>query len=203
MNGAYLDHADRDEIKRRAEVDFGRIFDDHGGRRRGKALFCLFHQNKRTAAASIHKGRFHCFGCGADLDVFEFVQRIQNTDFKGALTYLADRYGVQLQSCQLTEAEKREYAQRRTTAEREATRVAEWRDSLIEAVRKTRNVYMSAAHRAQRHILRCGKWSECCQVAAEVAEVYEPRWVDLEAHIDALVKASPAELVEAYRSVAA
>jgi hypothetical protein len=78
-------HEDRDEIKRRAEADFPNLYLEHGGRRRGKSFHCLFHKDG-TPSASIHKGRFHCFTCNISLDVIEFVQRAQRTDFKGALS---------------------------------------------------------------------------------------------------------------------
>ena len=40
---------------------------------------------------------FHCFGCGEGGDAFKFVQLTEGVDFKGALEFLADRYGVQLE----------------------------------------------------------------------------------------------------------
>jgi hypothetical protein len=107
-------HADRDTIKARAEADFLNLFEEHGGQRRGKALYCLFHQD-RNPSASIHKGRFHCFGCNLSLDPFAFVQRAQGTDFRNALEYLADRYGVPLNNRVLTDSEKREYEDDRRT----------------------------------------------------------------------------------------
>jgi len=55
-------HVDLDEIKARAEADFLNLYLGYGGRRRGKALHCLFHAD-RTPSARIRAGRFHCFGC--------------------------------------------------------------------------------------------------------------------------------------------
>ena len=103
-------HEDRDAIKARAEADFLNLFEEHGGRRRGKALQCPFHDDKNPSA-SIHKGRFHCFGCNLSLDVFGFIEKAQGTDFRGALSYLADRYGVPMNNRVLTRSEKREYAE--------------------------------------------------------------------------------------------
>ena len=50
-----------------------------------KAL-CPFHSEK-TPSFSVHREKqvFHCFGCGAGGDVFEFVKRIENVSFPEAL----------------------------------------------------------------------------------------------------------------------
>ena len=103
----------RDQIKQRAEADFLQLFEEHGGKRRGKALFCFFHKNERTPAASIHKGRFRCFSCNLTLDVFEFIQRVQHTTFRAALEYLGHRYGVPPTSSArgCSDAERRAWAQ--------------------------------------------------------------------------------------------
>ena len=59
---------------------------------------CPFHE-ERTPSFGIDPVRkvFHCFGCGEGGDVFRFVELTEGVDFKGALEYLADRYGVQLE----------------------------------------------------------------------------------------------------------
>src|SRR5262249_62150969 len=59
-----------------------------------KAL-CPFHSEK-TPSFSVHRERqvFHCFGCGAGGDVFEFVKRIENVSFPEALRILAEKFGV-------------------------------------------------------------------------------------------------------------
>ena len=59
---------------------------------------CPFHGagNERTPSLAIddEKGVYHCFGCGAHGDVFEFVKEHENVDFRAALCSLAERYGV-------------------------------------------------------------------------------------------------------------
>ena len=56
---------------------------------------CPFHDEK---SPSFHvrpnHGLYHCFGCGAHGDVFEFVKEHENVDFRAALCSLAERYGV-------------------------------------------------------------------------------------------------------------
>jgi DNA primase len=59
---------------------------------------CPFN-GERTPSFAINPAKklFHCFGCGEGGDAFEFVQLTEGVDFKGALEFLADRYGVQLE----------------------------------------------------------------------------------------------------------
>jgi DNA primase len=59
---------------------------------------CPFH-DERTPSFGINpvEKLFYCFGCGEGGDAFKFVQLTEGVDFKGALEYLADRYGIQLE----------------------------------------------------------------------------------------------------------
>src|SRR6478672_1282845 len=76
---------------------------------------CPFHE-ERTPSFGVDpvKKVYHCFGCGAGGDVFTFVQEIEGLDFIGALEYLADRYGIELQR----EEEDPRAAERRHKRER-------------------------------------------------------------------------------------
>ena len=51
---------------------------------------------RRSAIDPVEK-LYHCFGCGEGGDAFKFVQETEGLDFAGALEYLADRYGVELE----------------------------------------------------------------------------------------------------------
>jgi DNA primase len=59
---------------------------------------CPFH-DERTPSFGIDPARklYYCFGCGEGGDAFGFVQLTEGLDFRGALEYLADRYGVKLE----------------------------------------------------------------------------------------------------------
>jgi DNA primase len=76
---------------------------------------CPFHQ-ERTASFHVRpdEKHYHCFGCQASGDPFDFVMETEGLDFKGALEALANRFGVQLQ----TEAEDPAAASRRERRER-------------------------------------------------------------------------------------
>lgn len=59
---------------------------------------CPFH-NEKTASFFVSQSRqnFYCFGCGAKGDVFTFVEELDGIDFRGALKFLADKAGVEIQ----------------------------------------------------------------------------------------------------------
>ena len=76
---------------------------------------CPFH-DERTPSFGIDpvKKVYHCFGCGAGGDAFTFVEETEGLDFAGALEFLADRFGVQLEVAD----EDPQAAQRRARRER-------------------------------------------------------------------------------------
>lgn len=58
---------------------------------------CPFHNEKTPSMmVSPQRGSWHCFGCGAGGDIFEFLMKIENLSFPEALKVLADRAGVTL-----------------------------------------------------------------------------------------------------------
>jgi DNA primase len=76
---------------------------------------CPFHDERTPSFHVSPDDRlYHCFGCQASGDPFNFVMETEGLDFTGALEALADRFGVQLQ----TEAEDPAAAARRQRRER-------------------------------------------------------------------------------------
>lgn len=59
---------------------------------------CPFHSEKTPSfIVTPSRGRYHCFGCGNDGDIFNFVMARHNLDFQGALQQLAAEAGVTLE----------------------------------------------------------------------------------------------------------
>src|SRR5258708_36219242 len=56
---------------------------------------CPFHAEK-TPSFSVHATRqfYHCFGCGASGDVFDFIKKVENITFPVAVRLLAQKLGV-------------------------------------------------------------------------------------------------------------
>jgi DNA primase len=65
-----------------------------GSRLRGK---CPFHQEKTPSFyVSVDKGLWHCFGCKAGGNVFQFVMQIEHLTFPEAVEFLANKMGVRV-----------------------------------------------------------------------------------------------------------
>lgn len=50
-------------------------------------ISCPFH-NEKTWSCKIYKNRYHCFGCGADGDVIDYVMKTHNINFIQAIKFL-------------------------------------------------------------------------------------------------------------------
>lgn len=58
---------------------------------------CPFHKEKSGSfCVSPDKQIFHCFGCGVGGNVFHFISKIENLNFKEAVEFLASRAGIEL-----------------------------------------------------------------------------------------------------------
>lgn len=69
---------------------------------------CPFHGEKSPSFnVNPARGIFHCFGCGAGGNSFEFVMRMEGVSFPQAVRLLAKKYGVDIPERPLTRDEKR------------------------------------------------------------------------------------------------
>ena len=67
------------------------------GGREFKGL-CPFHGEKTPSfTVSPERQAWYCFGCSEGGDVFAFVQKVENIDFRQALELLAERAGVEIE----------------------------------------------------------------------------------------------------------
>lgn len=57
-------------------------------------ICCPFHKEK-TPSMKVYKKSFHCFGCGANGDIFTFVMKMEDTNFKSAFALLGGTYKEQ------------------------------------------------------------------------------------------------------------
>ena len=87
-----------DEVKEKADiVDVVSYFIEL--KQKGKDWFavCPFHADTDPSFSVIpEKHMFHCFGCGAQGDVFEFWSKYHKTSFWEAVKAIADRVGVKI-----------------------------------------------------------------------------------------------------------
>ena len=83
--------------------------------RKGFAV-CPFHNDKNGSLKVYPNQSYHCFGCGADGDCIDFVQHMENCDFKTAYHILG---GVDRT---LTAEEKKRFRNEMEIRKREAAR---------------------------------------------------------------------------------
>ncbi|MGN7619124.1 MAG: CHC2 zinc finger domain-containing protein [Ehrlichia sp.] len=58
---------------------------------------CPFHSEKTPSfTVNDEKGLYYCFGCGASGDVIQFTCDVNALDFRGAINYLAEMYGINI-----------------------------------------------------------------------------------------------------------
>lgn len=58
---------------------------------------CPFHHEKTPSfCVSEDRNSYYCFGCHKGGDAIKFVMEVENTDFKGAIKILADKYNMQV-----------------------------------------------------------------------------------------------------------
>src|SRR5215831_614210 len=82
---------------------------------------CPFHTEKTPSFfVNEEKGLFHCFGCGEGGDVIKFVQSIEKTDFKSALTLL------KIENC--------EYKSKNRRYKKSAEVITQWAQDVNEAI---------------------------------------------------------------------
>lgn len=80
----------RDELKQ--NISMAELIRQYGIHiDRNNFCCCPFHKEK-TGSMKIYKASYHCFGCGANGDVFSFVMRMENCDFKTAFKNLGGTY---------------------------------------------------------------------------------------------------------------
>lgn len=85
---------------------------------RHKVGLCPFHVERSPSFTVYPDGRFHCFGCGAHGDIFDFVQKLDACDFATAVKDLAAACGVSVNRTETRE--QRKARQARAAEERRA-----------------------------------------------------------------------------------
>jgi DNA primase len=100
MSGKYSRRSATQEIKARLNIaDIVRRYVNlqrHGNR---WVAPCPFHQEtKPSFSVNEEEGFFHCFGCQASGDIFDFYAQINGLEFREALEQLAEEAGVKLEA---------------------------------------------------------------------------------------------------------
>lgn len=78
---------------KRALVTPHRIYSHYVEFRHGKAC-CPFHEEKTPSMQVYNDGHYHCYGCHAHGDIFDFVMRRENLSFTAAVERVCAHLGV-------------------------------------------------------------------------------------------------------------
>jgi DNA primase len=100
----------------RREADIAALVGDYTTLKRAGRSYkglCPFH-SERTPSFHVTPGEnfFHCFGCDASGDVYDFLMRIEGLDFPEAVESLARRSGVTLRYEQLSARDRQALGER-------------------------------------------------------------------------------------------
>lgn len=81
----------REEIKE--STDMIDVLERYGMRpNRAGFIQCPFHTGDRQASLKVYKKDFNCYACGANGDIFTFVQLMEDVSFKEAFQILGGTY---------------------------------------------------------------------------------------------------------------
>lgn len=80
-----------DELKQ--SISMREIVEQYGFHpNRAGFISCPFHSGDRTPSMKIYSKDYHCHACGANGDIFSFVMKMDNVDFKTAFKVLGGTY---------------------------------------------------------------------------------------------------------------
>lgn len=94
----FIDEKYLEEIKNRIDlVEFISQYIDLRPSGKNFRGLCPFHEERTPSfTVSPEKGIFHCFGCGAGGNIFNFIMRMENLTFPEAVLFLAGKCGVEI-----------------------------------------------------------------------------------------------------------
>ena len=132
---------------------------------------CPFHKGDRTASMKVYNDNFHCFGCGADGDIFKFVMLMDGLSFKDAFVSLGGNYN---------KPESRRERQHRTRDIKAAQLKRKKKEQRIQEMKK-RILELSEEARYCRTFAHCyvplsEPWCECMEGYMRAMQEYLWLW---------------------------
>lgn len=124
-----------DEIK--ATYSMRNIVERYGFHlNRAGFISCPFHTGDRSPSLKIYQKDFHCHACGANGDIFTFVQKMDNCDFKTAFYSLGGIYQKATDNSKIALYRLQKAKEKREREEQKAKRDKAANDTLIHASRE-------------------------------------------------------------------
>lgn len=124
---------------------------------------CPFHTGDRQASLKIYKKDFNCYACGANGDVFTFVQLMEKVNFKEAFRILGGTYQKPTFSSNLAIYRSEARRKMEQKKERRVKEEKQLNNTLIEMYRKwvRRSEPFSEA------------WCDCCNALQKQLYIHE------------------------------
>lgn len=79
-----------DELKQ--SISMREVVEQYGIKIDRKGFCCCPFHREKTESMKIYKDSYYCFGCGESGDIFTFVQKLEDVDFKTAFKNLGGTY---------------------------------------------------------------------------------------------------------------
>lgn len=131
---------------------------------------CPFHEGDRKASLKLYEHDFHCFGCGANGDIFEFVQRMDNLTFREAFELLGGTY---------TDTDKTSFSSR--LAKYRAQKARETRANITKMENERRKALFDRISRLQSRV------DESIPLSQEWTDAYNALQLEMY-HLDQLIE---------------
>jgi DNA primase len=132
----------------RAQADIVTVVADYTQVRRAGRSFkglCPFHTERTPSFTVTPEGNFfHCFGCGASGDIYDFLMRIEGLEFPEAVESLARRTGFQLRYEELSSRERRAIGERSRLVSTTAAAAAFFQEQLYAPVGEIAREYLKS-----------------------------------------------------------
>lgn len=94
-------------------------------------ISCPFHKGDHSPSMKVYEKDFHCHACGANGDIFTFVQKMNNCDFKTAFYSLGGTYQKPTKSSELAMYRAQKAKQKRLKKKQKIRQRLKLNDMLI------------------------------------------------------------------------
>ncbi len=165
----------------------------------------FFRDGNNSSAVSLNdsKGCWFDHRNGVGGGVLDLIQHIRGCDRGSALRWLAEFNGVPLEDQHLSAAERREYARRAHLARQEATELLQWKQSLLDGLKRERDRWWAVYHATLRHVLTFGLDTPLGDPAATLHELAEGQVEVCIRRIDEFAAATFPSLLPVFRETKA
>ncbi len=108
---------------------------------------CPFHKEKSGSfCVSPDKQIFHCFGCGVGGNVFHFIQKIENLNFRESVEFLANRSNIEIPIEKINPAEEKKEILKKKVYEVNKTAAEFYHQNLYKPTAKLGQEYVKKRH---------------------------------------------------------